>query len=301
MTIPILAMLNLRSYYTQERIKEIADLPKTSNQLDSTMTLTKRAYRVNKLFYIIPVFGFLFLFFFLYKGTNLIAIVFDNSGSMRQTSAIDALSETFDNLEENNEIILTTLNGPNYKPNSELKISLTELIQVKKASNLNAGNILAFSNPLEAKNALNQISGFECCSPICESVWKTYLFLKETKSNESYKSKLMIVITDGMDDLKESLSVGKFFYNDLGFAEFFPPENVFIIDFSNGMQSPLIQRFQSSGCDIYPADNNKQAYLDALDNALQSFKNNWFLVYWTIFIFSFFTLVGLLIQTKKIT
>ena len=111
----------------------------------------------------------------------------------------------------------------------------------------------------------------------------------------------MIVITDGMDDLKESLSVGKFFYNDLGFAEFFPPENVFIIDFSNGMQSPLIQRFQSSGCDIYPADNNKQAYLDALDNALQSFKNNWFLVYWTIFIFSFFTLVGLLIQTKKIT
>jgi hypothetical protein len=300
MLIPILAQFNLRSYYTQEKIKEITDQPKTINQLDATITTTKKSFGINKLYYIIPVFGFLFLLFFLYKGTNLISIVFDNSGSMRQSNAIEALSETFDNLEENNEIVLTTLNGPKYVPHATTKPTITELLQITKSFEINAGNISFFSNPLEAKNALGQIAGFECCSPICESIWKTYLYLKETKLNNNYKNKLLIIITDGVDDLTESIKVGKFFFNNQGFSEYFPPDNVFIIDYSNGSPTPFMQRFQSAGCDIYPAEDSKQAYIDALDNALQAFKNNWCLIYWTILIFSLLTVIGLIIPPKKI-
>ena len=301
MLIPVLCLLNLRSYYTQDDIKEITDQPKTVKQLESTITFTKRAFRSNKLYFIIPVFGFLFLLFYLNKGINLISLVFDNSGSMTQTSAIDALSETFDKLQDNNEIILTTLNGPNYKPNSNAKTSIIELMKTNKSSTLNAGNILSFTNPLEAKNAINQITGFECCSPIGESIWKTYLYIKENKTNETYKNKLLIVITDGLDNyLEESLKTSRFFFDDPGFAEYFQPENVFIIDYSHSSTCAFMQRCESAGCDIYTAENNKQDYLDALDNALQSFKNNWYLIYWSIFIFSLFSLIGLLINPKKI-
>jgi hypothetical protein len=301
MLIPVLCIINLRNFYTKENIQELTYLPKTKNQLDAAIVLAKRAFKANKVYFILPLFGFLFLFLYLYKGTNLISLVFDNSGSMTQTSAIDALSETFDNLQENNEIILATLNGPNYKPDLNAMTSFKELLQVNKSSNLNAGKIEAFISPIDAKNAVNQITGFVCCSPICESIWKTYLYIKENKSNDNYKNKLLIIITDGLDNyMNESLKSGEFFFNDEGFADFFPPEKVFIIDFSSGAPSSFMQLCQSSGCDIYPAENNKQDYLDALDNALLTFKNDWYLIYWTILIFALFSIIGLLIQPKKI-
>jgi hypothetical protein len=300
MLIPVVALFKLLPYFSPEFIKEITDQPKTANQLNSVIVHTKKAFRRNKLYFLIPVLGFLFLFFYLYKGTNLITLVLDNSGSMIQTTALEALTETFDNLDKNNEIVLTTLNGPNYKPNTNARKSMNDLMKEKKSSNLNAGNVTAFQNPAEAKNAISQITGFECCSPICESIWKSYLFIRETKSNETYKNKLLVVITDGADNyINESLKTQKFFFDNAAFAEYFPAENVFIIDYSEAGSNIFIQKCSSAGCDVYPAENNKQAYLDALDNALQSFKNSWFLIYWTIIIFSLFTIIALLIQPKK--
>lgn len=271
------------------------------HQLDTTIPLVKKAFNRNKRAYLIPLVGFLLLLFYLNKGTNLISIVYDNSGSMSHTNAIEALSETFDKLEDNNEIILTTLNGPQYQPKVNAKTSISELMGVKNSSALFAGNISSFQNPAEATNAVNQITGFECCSPIGESIWKTFLYIKETKNNEDYKHKLLIVITDGYDNyLDESLSTNKFFFDDAEFSEYFPSENVFIIDFSESSANAFIQKCTNAGCDIYPAENNKQDYLDGLDNALLSFKNNWYLIYWTLLIFSVLAIIGLLIPSKKI-
>ena len=120
------------------------------------------------------------------------------------------------------------------------------------------------------------------------------------KTNQTFDKKLLIVITDGADNIDATLASGKFLFDDEKFSEFYPAENTFVIDYSNGTSTSFLQRCTSAGCDIYPAENNKQAYLDALDNALQSFKNNWFLVYWTVIIFSLFTFIALLIQPKKI-
>jgi hypothetical protein len=300
MLIPVVALFKLLPYFSPETIKEITDQPKTAHQLNSVIIHTKKAFRRNKIYFLIPVLGFVFLFFYLYKGINLISLVFDNSGSMTQTTALAALSETFDKLDKNNEIVLTTLKGPNYKSDADVRKSMNDLMKEKKYSNLNAGNVAAFQNPAEAKDAISQITGFDCCSPICESIWKSYLFIRETKSNETYKHKLLVVITDGADNsISESLKTQKFFFDNAAFAEYFPAENVFIIDYSEAGSNIFMQKCTSAGCDVYPAENNKQAYLDALDNALQSFKNNWFLIYWTIIIFSLFTIVAMLIQPKK--
>ena len=219
---------------------------------------------------------------------------------MTHTTAVDALSETFDNLDENNEITLTTLEGFSTPDDPAGRSSMKDLMLITKSALLKGGNVVAFSNPIEAKNGLLQISN-ECFgSPICEGIWKTYLYAKETKENYIYKSKLLIVITDGIDNIDNSLKSGSFFFDDAGFAEYYAPENIFIIDYSQGSSTTFMQRFISAGSDFFPAENNKQAYLDALDNALLSFKNNWFMIYWTISIFSLFTIIALMIQPNKI-
>ena len=300
MLIPVFSLFNLRSYYTPEGIKEITDQPKTAHQLTDVIVLTKKAFTTNKFYFFIPLLGFLLLFLYFYKGTNLITLVYDNSASMQSTSAIDALSETFEKLEDNNEIVLTTLEGYLKTDQAISKTNLKDIMVARKYSSLKGGNVVAFANPIDAKNGLTQISNDCNGSPICEALWKTYLFVQETKPNQTFDKKLLIVITDGADNIDATLASGKFLFDDEKFSEFYPSENTFVIDYSNGTSTSFLQRCTSAGCDIYPAENNKQAYLDALDNALQSFKNNWFLIYWTIIIFSVFTIIALLIQPKKI-
>lgn len=204
MLIPVYCLFNLRNYYTREDIKELMNQPKTKNQLEAAITFAKRAFSTNKFYFLIPLLGFSLLLFYLYKGTNLISLVYDNSGSMTQTDAIEAVSETFDNLDDNNEITLTTLEGFAAPDDPTGKPSIKDLISVSKYSALKGGNVVSFNNPMEAKSGLSQASNPCLGSPICESIWKTYLFIKETKVNETYKNKILIILTDGMDNIDKS-------------------------------------------------------------------------------------------------
>jgi F0F1-type ATP synthase assembly protein I len=304
MLIPIFSLINLRKYCNLESIKEITEQPKTIHQLENTIPMIKKSFSKSKIGYLIPLIGFLFLLFYLNKGTNLISIVFDNSISMNNRNAIDALSETFIGLEENNEIVLTTLDGVAL---GEYKNNIAELMAVNQSSKLKAGKVVFYNNPKDAmNNTQSQLSIESPNSPISESIWKMWLLINENKANQSYKNKLLIVITDGDDPLCSTLQSGGFFFDNNKFAEYFSPDNVFIIDYSGGNKlqfcniNYFIQRFEANGCNIYPAENSKDSYLDALNEALQSFKNNWHLIYWTILIFFIFTIIGLLIPPKKI-
>ncbi len=297
--ISIISFLSLRRYFTIDNIKEIVQQPKTQNQLEETITYTKKTYRKKKLCYFILLVGFLMLFFVLNKGQNLISIVFDNSGSMESKNATEALSETFDNLDKNNEIMLTTLEGLNENSVGG-KSSLNEILAIKKYSNLQAGNVVFFPDPASAKAGLNQISNQCWGSPICESIWKSFLFIKETKANDNYKNKLLIIITDGVDNVSNTILNNKFFFDNQDFVEYFPQDKVFIIDYSGGAMNPFLQKFQDEGCNSYNVTNDKQDYINALDTALKPFKNNWYLIYWTIIITGLMTLIALFIQPKKI-
>src|SRR5690606_28571526 len=76
MSISVLTILNLRSDYTPDDIKDITEQPKTTQQLDEVITRTKKAFSANKVYFLIPLLGFLFLLFYFNKGTNLISLVF---------------------------------------------------------------------------------------------------------------------------------------------------------------------------------------------------------------------------------
>jgi len=229
----------------------------------------------------------------------LITLVYDNSYSMQETTALDALSETFSGLESNNEIVLTTLEeGTN--TGAVAKKNLKDIMRASKSSDLKGGNVVSFLNPEEAKNGLNGISQSDD-SPICEAIWKTYLAVQETKANQIYDKKLLIIITDGADNIDATLASGEFLFDDEKFSKFYPSENTFVIDYSNGVSASFLERCKTAKCDVYTAENgDKQAYLDALDNALKPFKNNWFLIYWTAAIFSLLTIIALMIHPPKI-
>ncbi|MBR9999769.1 MAG: hypothetical protein KFF73_12410 [Cyclobacteriaceae bacterium] len=301
MAIPLIGLLTLTDYYTAEGMKEITIQPKTPLQLESTISSLKKAYGKNKLSFLIPVAGFSMLLFALNRGNNNISIVFDNSESMQNNNAVGALSETFDNLDENNEIVLATLDGLQEEDGSDGKFSLDEIMAIQRSSQLKGGNVTSYNSTEEAINGLSRISG-ECIgSPICETIWKTYLFTREVKAGQDFENKLLVVITDGEDNLLgETLLSGSFLFDNDDFSSFFSPDRVFIIDYSGGQVNPLMQRFRNSGCDIYNVENNREDYINALDNALQKFMSNWNLVYWVIVIYVIFALISLIIQPKKI-
>jgi hypothetical protein len=299
--VPFIALLNLRSFFTNEDIKEISEQPKTPFQSEITITYTKKAFRKKKLCYILLLLGFLFLLFSLNTGKNIIAIVFDNSGSMSHDHAKSALAETLHKLDENNELILTTLDGSGYIPRNNAKMSVNDIMNVKNSNELFAGNVRTYNRPQEALNDVNSIIGFECCSPICESIWKTHLYIQETKQNSTYKNKLLIVITDGEDNyVSKTLSTESFFFENTDFSDYFMPENIFIIDFSQDNNNPFFNRFIDAGCEIYSVENNKQDYLNALNTALTNFSNDIYLLIWLIIFVILLSIFALLIQPKKI-
>ena len=297
--IPIIIFSALRGFFTNEDIKEIAQQPKTPIQQEETITSTKKSYRRIKLFYFTLLIGFIFLLFALNTGKNLISIVFDNSGSMDSKNSIEALSETFDNLGNNNEILLTTLEGLG-EGFSGGKSTINEIFEVKNYSQLQAGNVIHYTDPISAKSGLNQISTQVWGSPICESIWKSFLFANSTLVNNIYKNKILIIITDGEDDVTNSIPSSKFFFDYEEFANFYTPENTFIIDFSDSGVNPFLDKFIEADCEIFPETKTQQNFIYALNVALNSFKNNWCLVIWVIIITSILTLIALLIEPKKI-
>jgi hypothetical protein len=306
LSIPVIAFMNLRQYYSSENMKEIIDQPKTGRQLEIKISIIKKAFRRIKIYYILPLAGFLFLLFYFNKGTNLISIVFDNSGSMMDTvnnvnHAMEALSETFEALEETNEIVLTTLGGLSQTTSSKAKQNMAELMSVRQSSGLIAGTVRLFNTPLEAKNSLYSIvSEYVFGSPISESIWKTWLTVKETKAGHTYRTRFLIIITDGFDNLiGASLASGNFFFDNDDFSEYFVPENTFVIDYSGGTVNDFLRRCVDAGCDVYPAENSKEDYLEALDNALRSVKNNWALIWLLILIVVVFSITGILIHPPK--
>jgi hypothetical protein len=300
--VPIVSLFVLRGYYEKSRMNEITGQSISAKQASDNISVIRKAFNKNKIYYLLPLIGFLFLLFSLNAGKNLISIVFDNSGTMEGTDSYIALNQTFEKLSDNNEILITTLNGLPTDWQQGQSGTMQSVMTIKSSSKIKAGKNYSFNTPLEAQNGLNTILNTGEAvygSPICEATWKMWLFTKETKSNVTYKNKLLILITDGEENLVKDLN--KFFYDDTEFAEYYTPENTHVIDYSQTGNGILIKKFEDSGANIYPAVTSVDDYLNALDEALASFQNNFYLIVWIIVIYVIFSIIGLCITPKNIS
>jgi len=303
MLIPIIALIKLRNYYSQEGIKEITDQPKTPSQLDSTISFLKKAFRRNKLFFLVPILGFTTLFFVLSKGTNLISIILDNTPSQNIsfTDAKTALTQTISKLDENNQIVITS-----FSDNASTKKTYDEIIKTS-TYNPSVDNSTSFSSKNDAINyisSLNLTNG-KTGSPIQEVVWQNFLFAKQNTGSSTFKNKILLVITDGVEN-SIPLAANKFFCASEEFINFYPAENTFFIDYFNMQEatdvqqnSLFMQNATNCGYDVQKG-YTKDDYSFALEQILTGFQNNWYLIYWVIAIFSIMAIIGLLINPKKI-
>jgi hypothetical protein len=300
--VPIVSFAVLRGYWEKTRVNEIVEQPISAEQARNNIPFINKAFNENKIWYLLPLIGFLFLLFSLNRGTNLISVVYDNSTSMDGNNAIDALSKTFESLDKNNEIIFTNLNN-NQSQLDNCKRTLQDIFAIKQSSTIKAGLCSIYDTPESAKQNFQSTFAESLGSPICEVIWKMWLFTKEYKGNNEYKNKLLIVITDGddlivKDDLKRN---SKFLFDNIEFAEYYTPDNTHIIDYSEGGDGIVIKKFEESGAIVYPAVASVDDYLSALDDALLSFQNNIYLIIWVIVICALGTIIGLIITPKKIT
>ena len=319
--VPIVSFLVLREYWEKNKVNEITNQSISAYQAHNQIPFLNKSFNKNKIYYLLPFIGFLFLLFSLNSGINLISIVFDNSGSMDFSNSYTALNKTFSKLDNNNQIIITTLNGLDEHWDGK-KETMNDIMDTKSSSKLKAGRNFSHPTPLDAKNNLMQVlqsNDIVYGSPICEAIWKMWLFTKEEKANTNYQNKLLILITDGDDNcIKDVNNISqiqpangedgkttawgssKFFYDNDEFVEYFTPENTYIIDYSPGGSSVLINKFENEGATVYPAITSVDDYLDALSEVLHSFQNDKYLIAWTIAICLIFTIIGLLIFPKKI-
>lgn len=301
--VPIVSLILLRGYWEKTKVNEITQQPVSAVQAQNNIPFINKAFAKTKIWYFVPFIGFLFLLFSFNSGKNLISIVYDNSTSMNGSNAIGALTQTFGTLDNNNEIIFTTLNNRN----SELatcKTNIGSIMAIKQSNKIKVGSSIPYNTPFEARQNFQSTISEAGGSPICEVTWKMWLFTKENnKENNEYKSKLLIIITDG-DDLivKEDLQRNKkFLFDDTEFAEYYTPDNTYIVDYSADGNGVVIEKFRNYGATIYPAVTSVDDFLSALDNALLSFKKNIYLIVWTIVICILGTIIGLVITPKKIT
>jgi hypothetical protein len=304
MLIPVFALLRLRNYFTQEGVKEITDQPKTPSQLDATITFLKRAYRRCMFFYLVPLLGFSMLLFVLSKGTNLISIVLDNTPSQNLSFSDGkaALTQTISQLDENNQIIISS-----FSSNKNTRKTFDEIV---KTNQYNPS--VDISSSFTSKNdAINYISSLELTSgdggsPILEVIWQNYLFAKQNSQNSSFKNKVLLIITDGGETAVIPITANRFFCNVEEFSGFYAPENTFIIDYfteqdqiSASQNSLFIQNAGNCGYDVQKGIT-KEDYSFALAQVLTGFQNNWYLIFWTITIFVIMAIIGILINPKKI-
>lgn len=300
--VPIVSLILLRGYWEKTKVNEITQQPVSAVQAQNNIPFINKAFTKTKIWYFVPFIGFLFLLFSLNSGKNLISIVYDNSTSMSGNNAISALTQTFGKLDNNNEIIFTNLNNK-MSDLSNCKANIDGILAIKQSNKIKVGTCTPYNTPDEARqNFQSTISDAEG-SPICEVTWKMWLFTKENnKENNEYKRKLLIIITDGDDRIvKEDLQYSnKFLFDNTEFAEYYTPENTYIVDYSTDSTGVVIDKFRNYGATIYPAVTSVDDYLSALDNALLSFKKNIYLIVWTIVICVLGTIIGLVITPKKI-
>jgi hypothetical protein len=300
--VPIVSLILLRGYWEKTKVNEIIDQPVSSVQAQNNIPFINKAFNNTKFWYCLPFIGFLFLLFSMNSGKNIISIVYDNSISMDGSNAISALTQTFGKLDINNEIIFTNLNNRNADL-SNCKRNIKDILAIKQSNKIKVGSCIPYNTPEEAKQNFQSTLSDAEGSPICEVTWKMWLFTKEnSKANNDYKNKLLIIITDGDDHLvKEDLQQNsKFLFDDTEFAEFYTPEDTHIVDYSTDGNSVVIEKFRDYGATVYPAVTSVDDYLSALDDALLSFQKNIYLIVWTIVICVLGTIIGIVITPKKI-
>lgn len=256
-------------------------------------------------FYKRSIYAFLlllpFLILFVKPRPNiLVSFVIDNSKSMQEqlNFLVAGLREIAPSIQDNIDYVITYIpeceDCDSY--NSKVNLSVEQII-TKKSEDLNAENV-AFSNMNEALSHLEGIQFTNLGSPLFDCIWSNYLTCKEEASSKNYQKKILLVFSDGEDNLfSENVAVmppnNCFFYLEGGQMKSFFDQISFIS--YQGMGGTRL--FDACG-DIPLYDGNESSNIvKALSKELRNHILDWSFIY---FLMSISILSLIVILTSRI-
>jgi cytochrome b561 len=291
--VPVISLLVLRGYYRKEQLRDIAELAKTSDQQKKIGDATRKGFNKVKLWGLFVVIGFLGLTLWGFKAEkNLVSILLDNSPSMEEAirNGKIALGNTFKKLNPGTNVVLTTFT-------MQKATSLPTYDDILAFSKFNVVTVSNFfESPAAALDALNavDIEG-NVGSPISQGIWENYQFVQHSCPVKDYKNVVLLIITDGIDNISQSLNQSNsFFCQQPPFNELYPAENIRVIDvkdnFENGNSNSntqsgalgTIRFFEKASKCGYDIQSGKELedYGQAVEDALKDFKKDWWLIIW---------------------
>lgn len=269
----------VKTFNTQRA--NIQELPLTPSEKGRFVLAGEKHLKLIKWAILIPLLGFLVGSPFWNKSyRNLIVIVLDNSTSMedpinRGKAAINAALNGFPT---ETEVILSTLtNGSHYDRFSALS----------RASEMDSlsGKPIHFESKISAQDYLGQIEADNPDSPILEATWKTILYAREYLQDLQFDAKILIVVSDGGDNMRGKDGIDDYFCSYTEFNEIFSPENVFFIDVTgsdNHSEIPFFQEAYNCGFQVRQG-TDQGLYQQGVLEAMEELKQRE--IYFTILVF----------------
>ncbi len=293
-----------------DQIKSLTGMPATrGDENDKRVKLSKGFTRM-KLWYLLPMLGFLFLLLIYFQPKNLISIVLDNSDTMLETAnkgeskyetARDALAGTIGHISMFNHFVVTTIDRKGGKHDYATIMGTTDFSKLRGISQY-------FDNASSALNYINSIPiGGD--SPITEIIYSNLLFIQKTIPIENYTNIYLLIITDCRENgcLLDLQASKNYLCKDAKFNNIFSGDQVTLIDlegnFANRtyMNNPdlvLMQRCIDCGFSIEDG-SSEDSYEDALKGVLQKFFFDWHLIAWVLFFYLLNGVFVILIHPKN--
>jgi len=296
----VIAFVLLRKYYHYYNLKEIVNLPLTSQAESLSALRARKTFARTKYWVLLPLLGFTFLLLILRNQGNVYSIIFDNSPSVSPGQLArpkDALMKTIDQMGKDNFFYLTTLKNTevlSYSTIINTDIAKVNTLNAITATHLDPAACNAFIR--EIRNDESVVQG----SPLTEAMWQNYLFVNnDLESNLIKRKKIqkMIIISDCAESTMD-LEPKDIFNTDFGLV--FPIDKVKIVDVaeSPNFNAPFYNVMVTLlGVETAPGFEESDCE-SSLRLAMPPF--DFFLIFWLVFLYIIAVTVILFVKPAKL-
>ncbi len=279
----------LANGFTRESILQNINCPVTRQDLKSKNKIAVKRFKKIKLWSLIPVLGFLFIFLPIKTDKNLVSFLLDTSSSMdvHIGNGKEILRKSFQNINNDTDIILSwfTENNPSGDFNDLIKTGNSQQLD---------GVHQYFTNKQSAINALNSIE-FTEGTPLIETIWSNFLFTVEHVQNKRYANNIFVLVTDGEDSYFED-EISAFLCEIPQFNSFYQ-DNINIINLQ-GANNTFFDKANECSYAVYEG-MDIDSYAAAVQEILTGITKDYYFPVWlSIFCVSGMFIV-LLIKPKK--
>lgn len=302
--------LKLRNYYTRNTLKNITVQPVTALQENTIYMVLKRAFDKFKLWLILPILGFIFLFS-VKENKTLISIIIDASGSMtdgRLDAGKEGLKKTLQGINSITTDYIISVTPHQEEDECPEYITLSEILQQTNPERFCSYTAAPFSGELPI-DFINNISPYEGINSdhahVLFALWQNYLIAKQfvDDNQKEYQDKIMLVVSDFHDrDLGNALNT--FFDTNIcndtyGYSEFYS-DKAFIINL-NEKRETFVSKFE----DCYPNaiydGYNIEEYSNAIEDIFGDVQSKtWYFVIWLGVLYLLFLILFFSVNPKKI-